>query len=151
MSSAQLRNQLQSAYAALNSLQITIADVSKHPRYAACREKKPIANLQIPNQAFMLWSRIQHLQRQLCIGVTKHFELVNDIFNGGKVSDSKVVNERLQKQMSEITRKCATLRREKRGKYLNKVHSMLMYGTEIALKKIVEPGGFTKGTDKVRI
>jgi len=76
---------------------------------------------------------------------------VNDIFNGGKVSDSKVVNERLQKQMSEITRKCATLRREKRDKYLNKVHSMLMYGTEIALKKIVEPGGFTKGTDKVRI
>ena len=151
MSSAQLRNQLQSAYAALNSLQITLADVSKHPTYAACREKKPIANLQIPNQAFMLWSKIQHLQRQLCIGVTKHFELVNDIFSGGKVSDSKVVNERLQKQMSEITRKCATLRREKRDKYLNKVHSMLMYGTEIALKKTVGPGGFTKGTDKVRI
>jgi len=94
MSSEQLRSQLQSelqsAYAALNSLQITLAYVSKHPRYAAFREKKPIANLHIPNQAFMLWSRIQHLQRQLCIGVTKHSELVNSIFNGWKYQITKL-------------------------------------------------------------
>ena len=48
--------------------------------------------------------------------------------------------------MSTICRKCAKLRREKRAKYLNKVHSMLVFGTEIALKKIEEPGGFTKGS-----
>jgi len=56
------------------------------------------------------------------------------------------VNERLQKEMSTISRKCAKLKREKRAKYLNKIHPMLMYGTEIALKIREEPGGFTKGT-----
>jgi len=45
--------QLKSAYASLNSLKITLTEVFKHPKYAAFSDKKPIANLQIPNEAFM--------------------------------------------------------------------------------------------------
>ena len=63
--------------------EILVTRATSHARYGAMLDKKPVANLAIPNKLFLLWAAKRSLQERLCTSVSKHYELVNQSIFGG--------------------------------------------------------------------
>ena len=125
------RLELQSLNEEISAFRILLADSSSNPRYRAMMNKNPLANLQIPNKLFLLWSAKIILEERLCISVCKHYELANQHICGGELLPQ--INKRLQKEASKVRAQHKKLRGERKAEYECSKCNMLVYENEISL------------------
>ena len=115
------------------SYEILVTSASRHPRYGALLGKNPVANLEISNKLFLLWSAKRSLQERLCTSVSKHYELVNQSIFGGIVEPKDELDLRLQKEACRFKNKYKKLRGEAKLSLENSNTNMLVYENEIQL------------------
>ena len=126
------RLELQSLNEEISSFKICLADASSNPRYRAMVDKNPVANLQIPNKLFLLWSTKFILEDRLCISVCKHYELANQNICGGELLPQ--INKRLQKEASKVRAQFKKLRGERKAGFESSKCNMLIYNSEVSLQ-----------------
>ena len=66
-----LKHQLKDIDNQLQELKIPVSNPTDNP----CFDRKPIANIGIPNKLFLLWDRKTTLQRRLGASVSKYYDL----------------------------------------------------------------------------
>ena len=92
-----LKQQLKDIDGQLQELKITVSNPSDNPRF----DRKPMANVIIPNKLFILWDKKTTLQRRLSASVSKHYDLGQSCI--GKdltLEKTALVEKRLNKESS---------------------------------------------------
>lgn len=94
-----LKKQLKDINDQLKDLKVIVENPSENPRF----DKKPIADLVIPNKLFLLWDRKTTLQRKLGACVSKHYDMAQSCIQGKKLilEKSASVEKRLKKVASK--------------------------------------------------
>ena len=91
----QLKQQLKDIDNQLQELKIPVSNPTDNPRF----DRKPIANIIIPNKLFLLWDRKTTLQRRLGASVSKHYDLAQSCI-GKNLTLTALVEKRLKKESS---------------------------------------------------